>query len=469
MGAAVGASSVPHETRRALRWHRSIRPLDGEDGIWRDGVLEVGKYQQFAADEPRSVHHPEQHAKWAPHELLHRACGYFFRADASRFELYLGARLNEALPVATWYGLEQCLRLDETGAFDRRRTDRHEAVVADAFWLTADREALLERATAMAPLFRQGLAHARGELDVCRADLAHGRVSKTEHAEAFLDASSDALGYVAMHAERLRAPAVARLHGLLAREHDRRIAAYADRVERALDELLFADITVDAGAFRRRAARRRGWDRALRHAVRVPDASGASLRALLEERDEGDAAVRLDGELPDVRQLDAGIRKTLPASASRRSLARSLAASPHLLARAPLGERVARMLSAAGDEAGADLARLESALAVKRPADDRMEVLEDLGAATERRVSAVVNRSASVLAFATDPLALLQGEPSRPGPTACVVASFRGQRVLAPIDPRHAEPLSAGAPELLPETVQRTLADAGILLRLSRA
>ena len=48
--------------------------------------------------------------KWRPHELLHGAVGFFWREDASRFETYVGARLNELLPVVHWYGLDEIFR-----------------------------------------------------------------------------------------------------------------------------------------------------------------------------------------------------------------------------------------------------------------------------------------------------------------------------------------------------------------------
>ncbi len=467
MGAAVGASSVAHESRRALRWHRSIAMGDGEPVGWQDGVLLAGKYQQFAADEPRSVYHPEQHAKWAPHELLHRACGYFFRADASRFEIYLGARLNEILPVATWYGIEHCLRLDETAAFDRGVLDRNEAS-GPIFWLEADRGALLERAIAMAPLFRAGLLHAQRELDACARDARSGEVSVVRHEHAFLDAASDALGYVATHTERLRAPSVARVHAHLSRQRDRSIARYHARVERALHTLLFSTLPIDLRAARAKAERARAWDRALRLAYQRPDASDASLRALLHGEDTGPPSVRLDGEDHDRPQLDQGLRATLPHThAAVARLTARLLTSPHYVARAPLGERVARMLEDGGEGASADLARLESALAVARRADDRVEILEDLEHASSgpsrRRSRVVQSRAFSVLRFETNPIARLGGELIG-GPSAALVGRFRGETVLIELDPRYADALTSGEPEQLPPDVQRSLAQAGALL-----
>lgn len=487
MGAAVGASSVAHETRRVLRWHRSIRPLGGqgssehgspdaqmEEGRWRDGVLLVGKYQQFCADEPRSIYHPEQHAKWAPHELLHRACGSFFRADASRFELYLGARLNELLPVATWYGIEHALRLSETEGFDRTSAlSRHEAHARDLFWLHASREDLEVRAMQMAPLFREGVLHAQRELAACASDLLRGEVSTVRHAHAFLDASSDALGYVATHTDRLRSPAVTEVHTLLSREHTSDVGKYLRKIEGVLDVLLFAPIVFDGARAAVRRQKRRRWDRALRWAHLSGSVERTQLAAVLSGKAEGPPTVRLDGQEHDLSQLARGLTSTLPRTASLvPRLAARLVADPAFMARASLGERVARMLEAAGEMPLFELARLESALSAATRGDDRVEVLEDLGGPLAKRpkarTSVIMSRAFSLLSFASDPLALLGGGAPRSGPTSVLVGRFRGEPVLIDLDPRYAEALGRQRPDALPPEVQRSLAEAGALLFVSR-
>jgi hypothetical protein len=466
LGAKAGATVVPHETRRVLRWHASIRPATPEtnEGRWQDGVLEVGKYQQFAADEPRSVHHPEQHAKWAPHELLHRAAGAFFREDASRFELYLGARLNELLPVATWYGLEQHLRLEERGAFDRSVLDRNEARERDLFWLRASLEALEARSIAMAPLFRAGLLHAERELTACRHDRSRGEVSTVRHPEAFLDAASDALGYVATHAARLRSESVRAVHAVSGScEAD--LGRYQRRIEALVETLVRGEISLDPARLAPERAAARRLDHALRQATLAPDRPERALAVLRGAPPS--RGVRLDGEEADVSQLRAGLEETLPATLARSpKLASLLASHPALSVRASLGERAARVLEAP-EPALAELSRLEGVLAERRRADDRVEVLEDLDGPRERRVATLVSRAFSLLRFAGDPLALLEGRaPS--GPTAVLVGRFRGERVLVPLLPRHADALDAGRAHELPARVQKALAEAGALVRLSR-
>ena len=122
-----GATTVHAELRRVITWPKAFAgehgTRDPEHGVWDRGVLQLGKYQQFLQDEPFAIHHPDHVSKWGPHELMHRACGFFYRPGCTRWELYLGARLNELLPVVTFYGHEQVMRLDE-GEFDRREEPR---------------------------------------------------------------------------------------------------------------------------------------------------------------------------------------------------------------------------------------------------------------------------------------------------------------------------------------------------------
>jgi hypothetical protein len=137
---------------------------DPDHGVWDRGALRSGKYQGFLADEPFAIYDPSHVSKWGPHELLHRAAAFFFRAGATRWEHYLGARLNELVPVVAWYGAEQAMRLDE-GAFDRAAAGRAPSAGRDdARWLSEDESALMGRARRAAPIFREGLAHFEREL-----------------------------------------------------------------------------------------------------------------------------------------------------------------------------------------------------------------------------------------------------------------------------------------------------------------
>ncbi len=71
MGARLGVRTVRHETRAR-----------GRGAAWEAGVLVTHKYDAFRQDDPLVTYHPEHVAKWAPHEHLHRAVGFFDRPGA---------------------------------------------------------------------------------------------------------------------------------------------------------------------------------------------------------------------------------------------------------------------------------------------------------------------------------------------------------------------------------------------------
>ncbi|MCA9608970.1 MAG: hypothetical protein KC619_25390, partial [Myxococcales bacterium] len=232
LGAEAGALGRPRELRRLVDWSETIDPAvrDPDHDVWDRGVLETGKYQAFTAESPVGVLDPAHVGKWGPHEMLHRAAGFFFREGMSRWELYLAARLNELLPVTTFYGAEQAMRLDE-GAFDRAAAGRRpRARVEDARWRTDEPKALAARARAAAPIFREGLAWLERELAAIDEELARGVRVRVAH--PFLDTSSDATAYVVGHFERLRQPAVELV--LEGRGHTA-IGTYREAIEELFD------------------------------------------------------------------------------------------------------------------------------------------------------------------------------------------------------------------------------------------
>lgn len=290
MGLETGACSVHHELRPLLPWHRSLRPegavTDPKHGLWVRGALRTGKYEEFCAEEPFTSHHPEHSAKWAPHEMLHRAVGFFARADASGFSRYLGARLNELLPVATWYGLEHALRLDREGPFDREREGREIAAPLElALWLSQSERAIRARARDAAPLLRWTLERTARELAAIDEEIATGTIvaSPDVHLESFpdvrLDASADALAYVHAHTRRLESPALAQILDALAPQRVPTIAALRARVDRVLDRLLFGPITLDPARVEARVRTNVVLDVLLRAAIAQPSLDARALVA----------------------------------------------------------------------------------------------------------------------------------------------------------------------------------------------
>ena len=266
-----GATTVHHEARAPIAWEEAQRGGDEVEnllnGVWDAGVLHIGKYQSFKQDEPFATYNPNHVAKWAPHELLHRACGFFWADGMSRFELYITSRINETLPVALWYGWDECCRLKSPG-FDRANTAAsRQAQLTEAIWLTESEADLRARVSATLANFRWGLDHAATEFKTVRRELDERRIIETTH--PFLAPSSDARAYVVGHYARL----TERSHGILfgqlleaGRDYFSDAAAYIDHLETVGDRLLCEELVVDAAASRTARDRRRVWDLASRAA-----------------------------------------------------------------------------------------------------------------------------------------------------------------------------------------------------------
>jgi hypothetical protein len=424
LGLEAGATTVHHELRPLLRWHRSVRPdgavADPAHGLWVRGALRTGKYEEFCAEDPFISHHPEHSAKWAPHEMLHRAVGFFAREGASGFSRYLGARLNELLPVATWYGLEHALRLDREGPFDRAREGAEiEAPISLARWLTEPERSLRARARRAAPLLRWTLERTARELAAIDAEIATGALlaSPDVHLESFpdvrLDASADALAYVHAHSRRLACVAVSNPLDRLAIQRVPTVAALRARIDTILDRLLFAEIALDPGEIERRIHTNVLLDRLLRAGVVAPAMDSSALvtrarrlaarhltpqaialftTALTEQLTEhvgvrvarAASCLGLSSRLPiaslDTRALERGLGEVVPETAralgrdGRRAIVGRLVAAP---ARGHLALRVRAAIAGLSDGSDptvllalSELARLEHLLdtpAVREP------------------------------------------------------------------------------------------------------
>lgn len=465
LGLEAGARTVHHELRPLLTWHRSVRPSgatrDPLHGQWHRGALRTGKYEEFCQEDPFCTYHPEHGAKWAPHEMLHRAVGFHAPAEANGFTRYVAARLNELLPVATWYGLEHALRLDRDGPFDRALEGREpDAPIERARWLHEDERSLARRARDAAPLLRWTLERTSAELAAVDAELGSGTLipSRDAGAESFpdvrLDASADALAYVHAHERRLSSPAVARVTAALASRQHTTLAALRRQIDRVLDRLLFARLAPRPSVVRRaiasnvvhdllsRAALVRPVDDALHRrligrASRNLRARRVSVEALQSFVSEvKDALTPAIGRLRAAQVVALGLSSPITSIdrvASRRGvsvvvprtaafwLGRSgvrdvvdqlIADGP---SRGPLATRVARVLTPA-DPALAELARLEASLDRPRPRDPRAAWSVSLHDATnDARVS---TRAGIVIErFETDVLALHRGERRRDTPT----------------------------------------------------
>ncbi len=522
LGLEVGATTVHHELRPLVPWHPAFLPegsvVDPLHGAWHRGALRTGKYQEFCQEDPFCSYHPEHSSKWAPHEFLHRAVGFFSTKGASGFERYLGARLNELLPVATWYGLEEALRLEHEGVFDRAREGREPGASLDrARWLTEPEAQLRRRARAAAPLLRWTLERTRSELDAIDRELESGTVIPSGDAgtESFplvrLDASSDALAYVQAHAARLSSECVTRVLGALAHARLEDVGALRARVDRTLDRLLFAPLRLDARATEARILAAKPHDLFLRVATQGDEALAACApllararrlqqRPSASPRDHLALAEQLERALRPVlgarrasetvtlglvgparsvstRALTRGLAEVLPATSARLGRRRAAVVEAVIetapqASRRPLAERVAAVLV---PRALAELAMLEGALATASGVEPRAGWAEPLGALRAQ----VVARDGrwSIRRFATDVIAAHRGEALAERPTVLALARLEEDLALVSLSPDLAEVLDALGPDVWPLArfvgavggleVARSLAESGLVLTYS--
>jgi len=440
-----GVTSVHRELRRVLPAPVASNVADPDHGVWDRGVLRIGKYQAFVADAPFATYDPAHLDKWAPHEMMHRALGFFWRRDATRWELYLGARLNELVPVALWYGFDQLAR-DwakpelEVGALFDRTAARSEC---PAPWWSEDATSLEERVRADRASLAWGLQHVATELDAVDAERRTGSRVRTIHRvpNARLDASSDATAYVVAHADRLDAMAEMLEHTPATASVD----AYRQEVEVELDALLFGDF--DATPVEGSRESRRRWDLMHRAAWLGTFDSAIDYDDFAALDDD----VIANGELgQDLAQLADGVASVAPSSLDHLDLD-AFAESSAVLGRAPLGERLCRFVD---DGPVADLLVLERAIADVRE-DDAMT---HLGAASG---SPVRSETARLVVCDHDVLPMHAGAAPGPGPSRYLVLAHDGEVHVLELDDALAAAWSH--PEEADAKLVRALVEAGAL------
>ena len=489
MAVAVGSSTAHHELRVAVPWPDRFATQDAvatdAHGYWDAGTLQAGKYRGFTQDEPFAVFNPNHMSKWGPHELMHRACGFVWRRDLTRWEAYLGARLNELLPVVLWYGLDEVARLNRDG-FDRDfEAKNREARLEDCLWLTETDDALRVRIERGVKHFREGVAHFDRELTAIDAELEIGRPVRAPH--PFLDSSSDAIAYVVGHLARLRDPMVtAMMETVLVegRDFTGSVLAYREEILDTFERLVGAPIELNDDLTHARRCGRHVWDLAHRAAhherARVARLEPAFSLAgeVLTECWNGDTSryvEAIDGlirGLPSSAartatatghgdredsgsdatrdQVLEGLSSVAPAVAAQPSsgaLIEDLIVSRELWSRRPLADRVDPMISQAGSEI-AELWRFERAIVESTVRDDLVERIgcpveelpEDLSSGRVHASSAF-----TLFRFDGDPVrahaAWQEGEQSAPsvGATAWLIGNVLGAVSVVPAPPAVAD------------------------------
>lgn len=263
LAANTGRAFYAHELRGRLPMPSALEPevdvwAHGTTPVWDDGVLNEPKYFSFFQDAPFAAFNPNHRRKWRAHELLHGVMGFFWHPQMSRFEFYLGARLNELIPVVHWYGLDEMFRA-RCDVHQGARLLRTHCVACEQaarpFW-EVDRQD--DHLNALALKFATlATAHIQQEWAACMEELQTGQPVATHwHG---LNASSDAIGYLQGHWPRCTAWSFGAwmeqfmVDGL---DYCASLEGYAARIADRLGALLGGALHLDWAAHRRLRQRR---------------------------------------------------------------------------------------------------------------------------------------------------------------------------------------------------------------------
>lgn len=204
LAASHGAAFFHHDLRGYIAMPPELEPeveIGGTVPVWIEGVREEPKYFSFFTESPLAPFNPNTRSKWRVHELLHGLVGFFWRPELTRFEAYLGARLCELLPVVHWYGYDEIRRprcpIHAGTLLYRTHCPDCEALLSP-YWQHADSDRAVDLAAA-----QRAMAHFDAELAAARQERRTGRRVITHRPR--LDSSSDAIGYLKGHWNRLTA------------------------------------------------------------------------------------------------------------------------------------------------------------------------------------------------------------------------------------------------------------------------
>lgn len=210
LAAEEGRAFYHHELRERVAMPEDQTPEiavweAGTVPVWKKGVLEEPKYFSFFLDTPFPAFNPNHRRKWRPHELLHGSMKFFWHPQMTRFEMYVGSRINELLPVVHWYGFDEIFR---PRCPEHRGAQLYQEFCADCeaaatpYWKTTSEWRGAQRQEAL-KWAERGLAHFEREWNACQAEIQTGDLHPIKGQK--LDSSSDAIGYMRSHWNRMTA------------------------------------------------------------------------------------------------------------------------------------------------------------------------------------------------------------------------------------------------------------------------
>lgn len=321
MAATHGRAFYHHELRRRVAMPPALEPEisvweAGTVPVWSDGVLAEPKYFSFFQDAPFPAYNPNHRRKWRAHELLHGASRFFWCPRMTRFEFYVSARLNELLPVVHWYHLDEIFR--------PRCEEHHDTVLHRAYcprchdaavhyWESSAPEEP-GRVEAAEQLVDDAWGHFEEEWRAIGTEIATGRQTPTPRPR--LDASSDAVGYMRAHWNRVTAWSFGRWMELFMVEgvdYFSTLPRLRDNVGRSLHRLVSGTLEVDLEHYQARRTRSQLQDLGYRVLLALewldPDSEGArrAEEVLMPQLEE---SARLATELlDDPSKSEAGLQQ----------------------------------------------------------------------------------------------------------------------------------------------------------------
>ena len=250
MALAQGRRFAHHELRGYIPVPAEMEPeipvweFDQNTPLWIEGVRRNPKHFCFRLDAVFPTFHPNYRSKWPAHELLHSLCGYFWHPEQTRFECYVGARLAELLPLTHWYGLDEVARNRCTHHTQKPPSKEYcrtcESMFAP-YWETewnTDQHIHSQRALEFA------FAYYQEEREACVQELQTNR--RMEIPRVLLDSSSDALGYLEGHWNRLCSWSFGAFDDLFVRNEERHssLEDFVAHIDDVFAQLLSEEILI---------------------------------------------------------------------------------------------------------------------------------------------------------------------------------------------------------------------------------
>ncbi|AWV91204.1 hypothetical protein [Bradymonas sediminis] len=270
--AEEGRAFYHHELRERVAMPEDQAPEiavweAGTVPVWNQGILEEPKYFSFFLDTPFPAFNPNHRRKWRPHELIHGSMKFFWHPQMTRFEMYVGSRINELLPVVHWYSFDEIYRPrcpEHRGEQLYQEYCGECEAAAKPYWETTPEWRATQRAQALTWAER-GIAHFEREWNACMAEIQSGDLHPIEGYK--LDSSSDAIGYMRSHWNRMTAwsfGAWAELFLTDDLDYYSSLGRYMTHLKDTTRRLLGGDIGVDLERYKTLRARRAIQDLAYR-------------------------------------------------------------------------------------------------------------------------------------------------------------------------------------------------------------